>query len=108
MIRKNAKQQGRHLLIFRGGFRPALETLEPTQNVAVEYAPSAGIAIELTENPMKDLQHPLSRVQMMQHPNGLLPRSGQREPEASSPFRRRQDHDATGPLALTPGEHARV
>lgn len=72
--------------------------------IFVEYSPPAGITVELSTNPMKDVQRPLSRRQLQLRPDGLLPRSTQRKPEASSLFRRAQADKETGPIALTPHE----
>ncbi len=70
--------------------------------VIFEYSYRKGACVELTTNPLKDWQRPLSHFQKMKQPDGLLPRTDHWEPEPSHPFRRSQ-HE-TAPVALTPDE----
>lgn len=53
---------------------------------------------------MRDMQRPRYSFPVENHSDSLLIDSARRKPEASSPFRRRQNDVGTGPLALTPGE----
>jgi integrase len=70
--------------------------------VIFEYRYREGASVELTMNPLKDWQRPLSHFQLMKRPGGLLARSVHGESEPSHPFRKRQPE--TAPVALTPDE----
>lgn len=69
-----------------------------------EYSPGAGDMVELTGNPMRDMQRTRSYFPIENHSDGLLLGTARSKPEATSPFRRRRNEVGTGPLALTPGE----
>jgi integrase len=71
-----------------------------------EYRYREGAIVELSANPLKDWQRPLSHFQLIKRPDGLLPRSDHWGCEPSHPFRRHQPE--TEPVALTPNERQRV
>lgn len=72
----------------------------------LEYRNGEGACAELTTNPLKDWQRPLSHFQKLKQPDGLLPRSDHWEQEPSHSFRRPQNE--TEPVTLTPDELQRV
>lgn len=113
-----AHQQAERAYLVKTGMLPAgfrKNALAPTTHnlraaaltgfydwAIAEFSCEEGGHVELTQNPLKDTEHPLSHHQQMQRPDGQLPRSHYQDPEPSRLFRRRQNE--RGPISLTAGE----